>query len=145
MLLGPTIFFSKEAIFLLYLEIFQVKKAMRVAIFTGMLFTGVVYWTGLIIESIFCAPHVGESWDPLAGRGTRCSKSENWGVAQGACAIVIDVLIFVLPIPVVSRLQLGTRRKVQILAVFMTALMFVFPFFFFYLILPGCSREGGIE
>lgn len=78
MFLGPTIFFSKEAIFLLYFEIFQVKKSMRVAIDLGMVFTGFIYWTGIIIESIFCAAHIGETWDPLAGAplSTRCTKSE---------------------------------------------------------------------
>ena len=123
MFIGPTIFFSKEAIFLLYLEIFHVKKGMRVAIFVGMVFTGFVYWTGIIIESIFCAAHIGESWDPLAGSPitNRCLKSDYWGIVQGGCAIFIDVYIFALPIPVILQLQLGTRRKIQILGVFMTA------------------------
>ena len=123
MLLGPTIFFSKEAIFLLYLEIFQVKKRMRMAIFGGMVFTGFVYWTGIIIESIFCAAHIEESWDPLAGSpvSNRCPKSEYWGIVQGGCAIFIDLYIFALPIPVILQLQLATRRKIQILGVFMTA------------------------
>ena len=127
MLLGPTIFFSKEAIFLLYLEIFHVKKGMRIAIYVGMIFTGFAYWTGIIIESIFCAAHIGETWDPLAGapESMRCVKSEYWGIVQGGCAIIIDVFIFVLPIPVILRLQLATRRKFQILGVFMTAIMCV--------------------
>ena len=129
MFLGPTIFFSKEAIFLLYLDIFQVKRNMRVAIFVGMVFTGFAYWTGIIIESILCAAHIGETWDPLAGSpiSKRCPKSDYWGIVQGACAIFIDVYIFVLPIPVILRLQLATRRKIQILGVFMTASMCVGP------------------
>lgn len=127
MLLGPTIFFSKEAIFLLYFEVFQVKNQMRLAIIFGMVFTGFVYWTGVIIESIYCAPRVGEGWDPLAGApvSIRCQKTIYWGIVQGACAILIDLLIFVLPIPIVMKLQLPTRRKVQILCVFMTALMYI--------------------
>ena len=125
MLLGPTIFFSKEAIFLLYFEIFHVKPAMRTAIIIGMVFTGLVYWTGIIIESIFCAAHVGESWDPLAGapETQRCSKTEYWGIVQGAGAILIDLFIFFLPIPNILRLQLPLRRKLQVLGIFMTALM----------------------
>ena len=128
MFLGPTIFFSKEAIFLLYFEIFQVKKPMRMAIILGMVFTGFVYWAGIILESIFCAAHIGESWDPLAGSriSSRCPKNVYWGIVQGGCAILIDVFIFVLPIPVILRLQLDTKRKMQILAVFMTALLYVF-------------------
>lgn len=125
MLLGPTIFFSKEAIFLLYFEIFHVKKGMRFTIITGMVFTGFAYWPGIIIESIFCAAHIGETWDPLAGapESVRCAKSEYWGIVQGGCAILIDILIFSIPIPAILRLQLAKRRKIQILCVFMTALM----------------------
>ena len=93
----------------------------------GMVFTGFVYWTGVIIESIFCAARIGETWDPLAGapESKRCAKSIYWGIVQGGCAVFIDVLIFVLPIPVILRLQLATKRKIQVLGVFMTALMCV--------------------
>ena len=131
MLLGPTIFFSKEAIFLLYFEIFHVKTGMRNTIIGGMIFTGFAYWPGIIIESIFCSAHIGETWDPLAGapEAVRCAKSEYWGIVQGACAILIDILIFTIPIPAVLRLQLATRRKIQLLGVFMTASMFAGSFF----------------
>lgn len=97
------------------------------AIVFGMIFTGVAYWPGVIITSILCAARIGETWDPLAGvsLSMRCQKSVYWGIVQGACAIFIDVLIFVLPIPIVMKLQLPTRRKVQILGVFMTAFMCV--------------------
>lgn len=126
-MLGPTIFFGKEAIFLLYFDLFQVKKSMRLFIIAGMVFTGVVYWVGIIPESIFCAPHVGETWDPLvnARLGKRCSRNVYWGIVQGACAVLIDIMIFVLPIPAIARLQLPLRRKIQLLGVFMTALMSV--------------------
>lgn len=125
MLLGPTIFFSKEAIFLLYFEIFHVKKSMKIAILVGMVFTGFVYWTSIIIVSIFCAAHIGETWDPLAGapESKRCVKTEYWGIVQGGCAILIDVYIFVVPIPAIIQLQLALRRKIQILGVFMMALL----------------------
>ena len=127
MILGPTIFFSKEAIYLLYFDIFQVKKSMRVQIIGGMIFTGLVYWTGVITTPILCAPYVGETWDPLAGAPItrRCHKNIYWGIVQGACAVLIDIHIFMLPIPPIIRLQLARKRKYQVLAVFMTALLCV--------------------
>ncbi|KAF2675973.1 hypothetical protein K458DRAFT_283540, partial [Lentithecium fluviatile CBS 122367] len=125
MLLGPTIFFGKEAIFLMYFEVFQVKKRMRTLIIIGMIFTGLAYLPGVILESIFCAARPGETWDPLAGapEGQRCTKMIYWGIVQGACAIVIDIYIFVLPIPAIAQLQLGLKRKIQILSVFMMAFL----------------------
>lgn len=126
MLLGPTIFFSKEAIFLLYFDLFHVRRGMRLVIIAGMIFTALAYWPGIILESIFCAARPGESWDPLQGAPVtrRCSKNNYWGITQGACAIAIDILIFTIPIPAVTRLQLETRRKIQILGVFSTGLMY---------------------
>lgn len=125
MLLGPTIFFSKEAIFLLYFDIFHIKKAMKYATILGMVFTAFVYWTGIVIASIFCAAHIDETWDPLAGASIvrRCPRTNYWGIMQRACAILIDIFIFVLPIPTILRLQLPTSRKVQLLGIFMTALL----------------------
>ena len=127
MFLGPTIFFGKEAIFLMYFEVFQVKTGMRIAIIIGMIFTGLAYLPGIIMESIFCAAYPGESWGPLEGAkvATRCPKNTYWGITQGACAIAIDLYIFILPIPAILQLQLGTKRKIQVLTVFMTALMWV--------------------
>ena len=75
--------------------------------------------------SIFCAAHIGETWDPLAGapESKRCVKTEYWGIVQGGCAILIDVYIFEVPIPAIIQLQLALRHKIQILGVFMMALL----------------------
>lgn len=126
-LIGPVIFFSKEAIYLLYFDLFHVRKGMRISIIAGMIFTGLVYWTGFIIMSILCTAHIGESWDPLADAPLRrrCPKATYWGIGRGACAVLIDIHIFVLPIPPIVRLQLARKRKIQLLAVFMTALLCV--------------------
>ena len=101
------------------------KKAMKIAIIVGMIFTGLAYWAGVPVVSVLCAAHIGELWDPLAGAPItrRCVKSEYWGIVQGACAIVIDVYIFVLPIPAILQLQLTSKRKVQVLGVFMIAFL----------------------
>ena len=127
MLLGPTIFFAKEAIFLMYFEVFQVKPWMRVAIIVGMIFTGLAYLPGVILDTIFCAARPGETWDPLLGAKItgRCDKMIYWGIVQGSCAILIDIYIFVLPIQPIVQLQLGLKRKIQILAVFMMAFLYV--------------------
>ena len=63
----------------------------------GVVFTGYVYWTGIIIVSIFCAAHIGETWNLLAGapESMRCAKTDYWGIVQGGCAILIDLYIFI--------------------------------------------------
>lgn len=100
---------------------------MKIATIIGMIFTGLAYWPGVGIESYFCAAHPGETWDPLAGspESKRCSKTTYWGITQGACAIAIDIYIFILLIPAIIALQLAPRRKLQVLGVFTTAFLYV--------------------
>ncbi|KAI0096832.1 hypothetical protein F4776DRAFT_658568 [Hypoxylon sp. NC0597] len=53
----------------------------------------------------------------------RPQKELIWGVVQSAVGTVLDLFIFILPIPIIMRLQLSTKKKVQLLAVFTTALV----------------------
>ncbi|KEY66372.1 hypothetical protein S7711_10986 [Stachybotrys chartarum IBT 7711] len=46
-----------------------------------------------------------------------------WGIAQAAVNIVYDLYIFVLPLPIIYRLNLTTKRKIQVMALFFIALL----------------------
>ncbi|RHZ58925.1 uncharacterized protein CDV56_103076 [Aspergillus thermomutatus] len=121
-LLGPVIFFAKSSIFLLCRQIFTIQKAMKYAIRFGLLFTFVLYWPGVGLESYFAAPHVGESWDDLLVN-RRPEHLIYWGVVQGTLSVVLDIYIFILPLPLLSKLQLPPKKRWQILAIFSTAMM----------------------
>jgi hypothetical protein len=116
------LFFSKGAIFLLYYQIFDVQKQMRIAIRVGMVFAGVLYFTNIPLAAILSAPHVGETWQSVLTSG-RPQKDLIWGVVQATLGIVLDLYIFILPTPLILRLQLSKKRKIQILTVFTTALV----------------------
>ena len=120
--MGPTIFFAKLFIFLLYLSIFQVKQTMRLAIYFGIFLNFAIYWPNVAINSYYDAPHYGEQWDvaTIAARGRIAIA---FSIVQGVMAVVIDLYIFVLPIPVLLGLQLQRRKKIQVLAIFGTALL----------------------
>lgn len=122
-LLGPSIYFAKTSIFLLFLRIFQVNKATKWAIYFGMAFTFALYWTNIGVESAFCAPKKGQSWADPNLVGKSCARTEPFGITQGTLATVLDIYIFILPIPVVSRLQMSTQRKFSILIIFATAFL----------------------
>ena len=122
-LLGPTIFFAKLSILFLYLKIFQVDRSTKYAIYTGMLFDFLIYWPNIGLNSYFCAPKPGEPWG-LAALAT-CSKTTVWGVIQGSLAVVLDIYLFILPMPVLARLHLKRSKKVGVMAVFGTAALYV--------------------
>jgi len=121
-LLGPVIFFAKSAILLLYLQIFTVRGPVRLAVYVGLGITFLTYWPSVPLEAYFAAPHIGERWEDLLVN-ERPDKLLYWGLVQGSLAVFVDVYIFILPLPPLSRLSMSFRKKVQLLAVFVTALM----------------------
>lgn len=121
-LLSPTIFFAKCSIFLLFLQIFTIHQPMRIAIWTGIVFTFLLYWANLPLASYFNAPHVGETWEVMLFNG-RPHLLIDWAIIQGACSVMLDVYIFILPIPLLTQLQMPQKRRLQLLAIFSTALM----------------------
>lgn len=121
-LLGPTIFFAKCSIFLLYRQIFTIQKPLKIAIWVGLIFTFLLYWAGVPLESYFSAPHVGETWEDLLTNG-RPGQLIYWGIVQGTCSVVLDIYIFLLPLPMLAQLQMAHWRRLQLLAVFSTAMM----------------------
>jgi hypothetical protein len=116
------LFFSKLSIFLLFYQIFQVRTPMRMAIRIGIISAGLLYFTNIPLSAVLSAPHVGEPWLYVLFSG-RPEKELVWGVVQAAIGIVLDLFIFILPIPAIMSLHLSTKKKIQLLAVFTTALM----------------------
>lgn len=51
------------------------------------------------------------------------SISLYWAVIQGALGTVFDLYIFILPLPIVFRLKLSTKKRIQVTALFMVALL----------------------
>lgn len=121
-ILSFAIFFSKASIFLLFHQIFEVQSAMRIAITAGITFCGLLYFINIPISALLSAPHVGETWAGVLTSG-RPQKNLLWGVVQAALSILLDLYIFILPIPVILRLHLSTKKKIQLIAVFTTALV----------------------
>jgi len=97
---------------------------MRIAIRLGICFTALLYFTNIPLSAILSAPHVGETWFSVLLSG-RPQKELVWGVVQAVLGILLDLYIFILPIPTILKLALSTKKKIQLLAVFTTALVSV--------------------
>ncbi|RWA07969.1 hypothetical protein EKO27_g7134 [Xylaria grammica] len=115
------LFFSKASILLLFHQLFEVNKPMRIAIRCGIAFTALLYIIANIpLSVIFTAPHAGETWAGiLADRDPRTQLI--WAIVQSVFGLGLDLFIFILPIPVILKLHLSTKQKIQLLAVFATA------------------------
>lgn len=102
---------------------------MRLAIRIGMAINFVTYITSIGVLSYFAAPHSGHGWDDLAMEAVRGPTifPFYWAVALGAVGTMLDIYIFILPLPVISRLHLSLKRRIQVMAVFLTAVLCVWP------------------
>lgn len=69
-----------------------------------------------------CKPIAG-SWDPLLK--SVCINRGGIYIAQATIGIVTDVLLLVLPIPTVVGLQMNTRKKLGVTAIFAVGSMYV--------------------
>lgn len=120
MLYAVTTFFAKSSILLLYLQLFSVAQRMRIAIWAGLIGMGVIYWAAFPIEIPFMTPSRGQTWQELALSG-KPNTIGVWGIVQGPLSVLVDIYIFVLPFPILTRLNLSRRRRLELLFVFATA------------------------
>lgn len=89
-------FLSKEDMF----QLLNVKAELKIAVTFGMVFTGLIYRFGAGLESRFGAAHHGASWGLFAGAplSELCKKTNYWGIVYGACAVIIDLFIFIVAV-----------------------------------------------
>jgi hypothetical protein len=116
-------FFAKASIFLLYLQLFTIEQSIRIAIWVGLAFNFLIYWPGVAVAVYYETPRTGEVWvDILDGRTLIPLP---WWQAQSALSIVLDLYIFILPLPVLARLKMPIQKRISVIAVFSLALLLV--------------------
>ncbi|KAK7964328.1 hypothetical protein PG988_011302 [Apiospora saccharicola] len=105
--------FPRAAIFLLYRQLFQVPSSrIQVAIWTGL---GVTFLTN--VPDIPIAVVVYQKFVPDDGR---TSDFRLLGPVQGAFGVALDILAFVIPLPIIARLKLSRRKKRLVFLLFST-------------------------
>lgn len=120
------LFFSKVSILLLLFRVFSTKRRTRLFIYFGIVWAALIGCTALVVACALCIPRGNESFDSLPSI-ERCTHQEIWAVVQGALNVALDLYILYLPIPLVLALQLGLKKKLGVLAIFMTGLMYAPP------------------
>lgn len=112
---GPTVFFIKLSILLLYLRIFSISKTMRCLIYSTIVFLAVFYALYLGVNVAYNFVCSAFNYQRVA----YCLDFDNILYVQGATNLATDVWILVLPIPKLVKLQVSKRRKIGIMVVFL--------------------------
>ncbi|KAI0168095.1 hypothetical protein BJ166DRAFT_577606 [Pestalotiopsis sp. NC0098] len=118
-LFAPALFFPKAAIMLLYRQLFAVQRRTRIAIDFGLLITLLVYFANIPLAAVYAAPRIGQSWaSVLENLQANAHPFALAGVVGGAITTFLDFYIFLLPLPLLYRLQLPLRRRLQLVGIF---------------------------
>ncbi|KAI5866711.1 hypothetical protein GGS23DRAFT_615277 [Durotheca rogersii] len=123
-LFSPAFFFPKAAIFLLYRQLFAIGRRTRLAIHFGLLVTLLVYLSNIPLAAVYAAPRAGQSWDSLLlSLVANSHPFALGGTVQSAVGTLIDFYIFILPLPILFRLQMPVGRRLQLVGIFSTAFL----------------------
>lgn len=117
-----TMLLVKIAIFLLYYRFFAIDRWTKIAIHIGMGITSCFYPAMLIVGLVLCTPKPKQSWTSMNYR-ERCSRDKALAEIFGAFSLVSDLYIFILPLPVLRRLNISSKKKIGVTATFLTGLM----------------------
>lgn len=108
----------------LYLRLFGVKKWLRLVSYIWLVAYPLSLLAGAIYTTVRCGPTARNpdgSW-----LQTCIHDGLIVGVVNGTTSTFSDLLLFVLPLPVVFRLQLPLGQRINLAVVFMTAILYVF-------------------
>ncbi|KAH7070504.1 hypothetical protein BKA63DRAFT_555616 [Paraphoma chrysanthemicola] len=108
---------SKLTVLSLYLRIFP-QTSMRYAVYAVMticILQGIAFEIVVVVQ---CLP-VAHYWHQFEAPGQgRCLNANAFVWAVAGVHIVLDMIIVALPIPLITRLRLSTRKKLQVLGMF---------------------------
>ncbi|KAH8722686.1 hypothetical protein GQ44DRAFT_774714 [Phaeosphaeriaceae sp. PMI808] len=118
---GPMFFFAKVAILVLYYRAFKPKAWIRWSCWIlAVVFFG-VYWQTVPQTFMYCMPHNGKPWDIAVLQN--CNHLKYPGLVHGAMNVAADVIMVLLPLPVIVKLQMPLSKKIALSAVFATGLL----------------------
>lgn len=105
--------FTRASIIVFYLRIFTIKESRRIIIYT--LTAEVVLSSTFVLIMLFqCTPvsYYWTKWDQL--HPGHCIDSYRYMIAGWSTLIALDFWVMWVPLPMIAKLQLSTRKKLLI-------------------------------
>lgn len=118
----PSITLPKLSILALYLKIFTI-KSYRYAVYAIATFLGLVWLTSFVLAFRECAPFP-YSWDKTIPNG-HCIDLLIPFRLIGGLNLLTDVLMLILPMPVIWHLHTSTKQKIGLTLTFLTGSVWV--------------------
>ncbi|KAF4629254.1 hypothetical protein G7Y89_g8897 [Cudoniella acicularis] len=108
---------SKLSVLCLYARIFKVKTAFRRALWiVGAL--NVAWEIFAFFSALFQCTPIEKVWNPLM-KGGVCINYYKWFLTMAISTFLLDIIILLLPMPILYQLSLSTNRKVLVAVLFL--------------------------
>ncbi|KAF7881614.1 uncharacterized protein EAF02_006302 [Botrytis sinoallii] len=114
----PGILCAKVSILMYYLSIFRPSKAFRWTVYGTLVFTICYLIASTLVQVFWCNPVAAAFGIKTPGKKAVCLDGYVTDLAIGALNLLTDIIILVLPMPMLYRLQLSRGRKLGLAAIF---------------------------
>ncbi|KAI1390887.1 uncharacterized protein F4822DRAFT_394736 [Hypoxylon trugodes] len=120
-LVQATLWFSKAPILFLYLKLFGIHRWLRYISWLTLLISAMVYIAGLIFTLVRCPIDPSNATFPAY---QVCAHSNTLtGVISGFVSVVVDGIMFSLPIPIIIGLNLKLSKKIGLGLTFFSGIL----------------------
>ena len=105
----------------MYIRIFGTVRWLRLVSYGLVVFMFLFYWSNVAIAAIYCTPKSGYPWD--ASIFARCATPAALDIVIRVLDVGTDLVLYILPFPIINNLQLALRRMIGLRFVFMIGCM----------------------
>ncbi|KAI4089242.1 MAG: hypothetical protein LQ348_005966 [Seirophora lacunosa] len=111
---GPTMFFTKLSLLLLYHRIFAPDRVTKYLVYFGILYCFVLYTSFLLLTFLLCQSTLEGSCEREMDLFVLISRGFN---------VLADIYLLIIPIAAVAKLHMPLRQKVGVSAVFFAGML----------------------
>ncbi|KAI1656822.1 hypothetical protein F4813DRAFT_361964 [Daldinia decipiens] len=113
---------GRAATLLLFYQLFTISRSIGIAIWIGMATSLIItVWTICILSYGYANDNTRDH--PGDSDGIITMWLLRWSLLLGILDILIDIYIFILPLPIIFKLNLSKKKKLQVSAIFFIALL----------------------
>ncbi|KAI0422667.1 hypothetical protein F5X98DRAFT_100956 [Xylaria grammica] len=110
----------KAPILFLYIRLFGIKKWLRITSYVTLGLTAAIYTTGIVAIPPACTPHTTDLSEAFIDGCQARTRTIN--VFLGSTSVLADIIILVLPLPVVFGLNLLIKSRIGLAILFLSGL-----------------------
>lgn len=112
---------AKSAILALYIRVFGSIAWLRRTAYAWIVFMALFYSMNIVVAGVYCIPRKGETWGGASF--ARCATNTWPHIVVGVFQCLADLLILILPFPIIAKLHIKRSRKITLGVVFGTGIM----------------------